>query len=368
MLAFGMPSYRARSKELSMPIFARRVWIRASIPSVLGLVFAACWLDREPVTLAPPSGDSSALAAEPASTASPPKAPAAGGVIRTPRGDVTIFPADNPWNQDISKLPKHPRSDDYLNSVGLEKRLHPDFGTVWNGAPSGIPYNLVAGDQAKQTVPFVYPDESDHDPYPIPAEPLLEGGPNAPVDSDRHILMIDYDAQKLYELYHCLPLGDGRWKADSGAIFDLNSNKLRPLGWTSADAAGLPIFPGLVRYEEVIERKAIRHALRFTVRKTQRAYVLPATHFASRSTDPTHPPMGLRVRLKADYNISKFSPACQVILQALKTYGMLLADNGGDWFVSGCPDPRWNDEELQTLKRVKVSDFEAVDTGPLITR
>lgn len=288
--------------------------------------------------------------------------------IKTPQGDLTIFPADNPWNQDVSRLPVHPQSQVYLTSVGLDKPLHPDFGTVWNGAPSGIPYNLVSGDQPKQTVTFEYPDESDAGPYPIPVKPLLEGGPNAALESDRHILMIDYDNKKLYELFHCVQQPNGRWKAGSGAIFDLTTNQLRPSGWTSADAAGLPIFPGLVRYDEIVERGQLNHALRFTVKKTQRGYIAPATHWASRSNDRRLPPMGLRVRLRSDFDVSKFPPSARVILTGLKTYGMLLADNGGDWFVSGAPDPRWNDDELGTLKRVKVRDFEAVDTGPLITQ
>lgn len=288
--------------------------------------------------------------------------------LKTPRGELAIFPADNPWNQDVSRLPVHPRSQDYLESVGLDIKLHPDFGTVWNGAPSGIPYNLVPGDQPKVTVQFEYADESDPGPYPIPANPLLEGGPNARLESDRHILMIDYDHRRLYELFHAVQQKDGRWTAGSGAIFDLTKNDLRPRGWTSADAAGLPVFPGLARYDEIVERGELRHALRFTVRRTQRGYILPATHFASRSTDPKLPPMGMRVRLRRDYDVSKFPRCAQVILNGLKTHGMLLADNGGDWFVSGAPDPRWNDDELETLKRVKVRDFEVVDTGPVITR
>lgn len=288
--------------------------------------------------------------------------------MKTPGGDLAIFPADNPWNLDVSRLPVHPLSQDYLASVGLEKPLHPDFGTVWNGAPSGIPYNLVGSDTPRQTIDFEYPDESDAGPYPIPNPPLLEGGPKAPLDSDRHLLMVDFENKKLYELFHCVQQPGGKWKAGSGAIFDLTSNKLRPAGWTSADAAGLPILPGLARYDEIVERSELRHALRFTVKKTQRGYIAPATHWASRSADRKLPPMGLRVRLRADFDVSKYPPSARVILTGLKTYGMLLADNGGDWFISGAPDPRWNDDELSTLKRVKVRDFEAVETGPLITR
>lgn len=285
--------------------------------------------------------------------------------LATEHGEVAIFPADNPWNQPIADRPVHPKSQQYLESVGLNKPLHPDFGTVWNGAPMGIPYVVVSPDQKKTNVEFQYAGESDPGPYPIPADPPIEGGPKAPLDSDRHILMIDPKSKKLYEIYQAIPLGDGKWKAGSGAIFDLTSNDFRPKGWTSADAAGLPVFPGLARYEEIVEQGELRHALRFTVKKTQRAYISPARHFASRSTDPNLPPMGLRVRLKADYDISKFPKPAQVILRGLKTYGMLLADNGGDWFVSGSPDPRWDDVALNTLKRVKVKDFEAVDTGPL---
>jgi hypothetical protein len=285
--------------------------------------------------------------------------------LKTEFGEVEIFPADNPWNQDVSKRPVHALSGKYLESIGLNKPLHPDFGTVYEGAPNGIPFVAVPGDQPKIKVEFEYPDESDPGPYPIPKDPPIEGGPNADEDSDRHVLLIDPKNKKLYELYQAIPLGNGQWKAGSGAIFDLASNKLRPAGWTSADAAGLPIFPGLARYDEIVERGELRHALRFTVKKTQRAYISPARHFASRSNDPNLPPMGLRLRLKADYDISKFAKPCQVILQGLKTYGLLLADNGGDLFVTGAPDPRWDDDALNTLKRVKVKDFEAVETGPL---
>ena len=274
------------------------------------------------------------------------------------------FPPDNPWNRDISRQPVDPNSDTLIASIGLDRNLHPDFGTVWQGAPNGIPYVVVPGTQPRVPVRFEYADESDPGPYPIPPDAPIEGGPNS--KGDRHILVIDRDAWKLYELFSSYPEGKG-WRAGSGAIFDLRSNKLRPAGWTSADAAGLPIFPGLVRYDEVVEEKAIRHALRFTCRRTRRAYVPPATHFASRSSDPNLPPMGMRVRLKAGYDLSKFPPTARVVLQALKTYGMLLADNGGDWFISGAPDPRWDNEALTTLKRVKGRDLEVVRMNGLVT-
>ncbi|TWT41993.1 hypothetical protein RAS1_31200 [Phycisphaerae bacterium RAS1] len=277
---------------------------------------------------------------------------------------LQVFPSDNPWNQPASSLPLHPNSDNLLATIGLDTGLHPDFGTVWEGAPIGIPFNIVTDSTPRSPVEFDYADESDAGPYPIPADPLIEGGPEA--DGDRHILMLDVGRRKLYELFYAWP-GENGWTAGSGAIWDLASNDLRPLGWTSADAAGLPIFAGLVRYDEVVERGEIRHALRFTVSQSRRAYILPATHFASSSTDPNRPPMGLRVRLKANYDISGFSPHVRVILQAMKTYGMIVADNGSNWYVSGVPDPRWDDDELRQLGQVKGRDFEVVYTGEAIT-
>ena len=232
---------------------------------------------------------------------------------------------------------------------------------MWNGAPNGIPYVVVGAAQPKVPVSFYYADESDPGPYPIPPDAPIEGGPNA--SGDRHVLVLDADNLLLYELFDAHPSGQG-WTAGSGAVFDLGSNALRPDGWTSADAAGLPMLPGLVRYDEVQEG-VIDHALRFTVNATQRAYVYPATHFASSSSDPDLPPMGLRLRLKAGFDISGF-PACdQVILQALKTYGMLVADNGSSWYLSGAPDSRWDDDALHALSQVKGTDFEVVDTSSL---
>jgi hypothetical protein len=283
-------------------------------------------------------------------------------------GGKRLLPDESPWNQDISKEPVDPNSDNLIKSVGLNKPLHPDFGTTYRGAPSGIPYVIVAGDQKKVPVQFKYADESDPGPYPIPPNAPIEGGPDAKKGTDRHVLVFDRDNWKLYETFSSFPEGDGSWKASSGAIFDLKSNKLRPAGWTSADAAGLPILPGLVRYDEVIDQKKIEHALRFTIVKSRRAYVSPATHFASKNTDANLPPMGMRVRLKAGYDISKFPAEAQVILRALQKYGMFVADNGGDWFVSGAPDPRWSDDNLHTLKKVKGSDFEVVKMGTIVTK
>jgi hypothetical protein len=218
-----------------------------------------------------------------------------------------IFPVDNAWNQDVSKSPVDPRSAAILATIGLDKPLHPDFGTKY-----GIPYVVVDEKQPRVPIHFTaYGNESDPGPYPVSVDAPIEGGPNA--TGDRHVLVINRDAWKLYELDRAFRVADG-WKADCGAVFDLQRNASRPAGWTSADAAGLPIFPGLVRYDEVIEQKAINHALRFTVVHTRRAYISPARHFASRSNDPNLPPMGMRVRLKADVDVSRFTPECQVIL------------------------------------------------------
>jgi hypothetical protein len=279
-----------------------------------------------------------------------------------------LFPSDNPWNQDISNEPVDPNSANLIASIGLSTSIHPDFGTVYNGAPNGIPYVVVSGSQPKVPINFTaYGDESDPGPYPVPANAPIEGGPNS--TGDRHVLVIDRDNWMLYEMFSSYPVNGGAsWNADCGAVFDLKSNALRPAGWTSADAAGLPIFPGLVRYDEVFEQKEIRHALRFTASITRRAYVYPARHFASSNTDPNRPPMGMRVRLKANVDISGYSPNMQVILRALKKYGMFLADNGGNWFISGAPDPRWNDSELRTLKNLKGSDFEVVKMGTIVDR
>lgn len=275
-----------------------------------------------------------------------------------------VFPPNNPWNTDISRFPTDPNSSTLIASIGLTTGLHPDFGTVYNGAPNGIPYTVVSGTQPLVPITFTaYGDESDPGPYPIPPDAPIEGGPTA--SGDRHVLVVDRDHGKLYELFNASPNPTDSWNAGSGAIFDLHSNDLRPAGWTSADAAGLPIFPGLVRYDEVSLQGIVVHAFRFTVQRTRRAYVYPARHFASNSDDPSLPPMGMRVRLKAGVDISGFTPNLRVILTALKTYGIFVADNGANWFVSGAPDPRWNDDELVSgFRRVHGSDFEVVGLPP----
>jgi hypothetical protein len=269
-----------------------------------------------------------------------------------------VFPASNPWNQRVDRLPVARGSATIVAAVGADERVHADFGSgLWLGSPIGIPITVVPGSQAKTRVSFDYADESDRGPYPIPANVRLEGG------ADRHALIVDRDRCRLYELY-ALERRDGRWHAGSGAIWSLRSNELRPAGWTSADAAGLPILPGLARYDEVA-RGRIDHALRFTVERTRRAYVYPARHYASDETDPSLPPMGLRFRLKASYPIAGFPRQARIVLTALRRYGMIVADNGSSWYVTGAPDPRWSNDDLHTLHRVPGSAFEVVDTRSL---
>eukprot|EP00906_Rhabdomonas_costata_P007997 RCo011420 len=276
-----------------------------------------------------------------------------------------IFPSNNPWNTPINNLPVDPNSAIFIQHLGgSNTKFHPDFGANWNGGPFGIPYIVVPGNQTKFNVTFTYSDESDKGPYPLPSNIPIEGG--ATSTGDRHAIALDRDNWRLYELYNAFPpSGSTGWKADSGAIFDLNSNVLRPAGWTSADAAGLPILPGLVRYDEVVLRKQITHALRFTAAKTQKAYVSPARHYASTIKDPTYLPMGARLRLKASYDISKFPADAQVILTALKVYGLILADNGSNLYVSGTPDSRWNDNNMNKLKVLTAANFEVVQLGPV---
>lgn len=274
------------------------------------------------------------------------------------------FPADNPWNTPVDQAAVDPNSDALVGSIGLDDPLHPDFGADWDGGPFGIPYIVIDSSTPGVPVRFTYDDQSDPGPYPIAGNAPVEGGDGS--SGDRHMLIIDRDAWVLYELFAAYPERDG-WRAGSGAIFDLSSNGLRPAGWTSADAAGLPIFPGLARYDEVVEQGEIRHALRFTATETRRAYIAPARHFASSNPATTLPPMGMRVRLKAGFDLSGYPSQARVVLTALKTYGMILADNGGDWFLSGAPDARWDDDQLNTLKQLRGRDFEVVEMGPVTT-
>ena len=274
----------------------------------------------------------------------------------------TVFPATNAWNQRVDALPVAANSAQMIQSIGLGTGLHPDFGAgLYNGQPIGIPYDVVSKKTKRSRLAFSYADESDKGPYPIPSSVHIEGGRAS--TGDRHALLIDKDACKLYELYALYPKGGG-WSAGSGAIWNLRSNALRPAGWTSADAAGLPIFPGLARYDEVA-RGVINHALRFTAARTRRQYIYPARHYASSSDDPALPPMGLRVRLKASVDISSFPKQSRIVLQALKTYGMLLADNGSNWYISGAPSPKWSNDDLHSLGRITGSMFDVVDTSSL---
>ena len=275
-----------------------------------------------------------------------------------------VFPANNPWNQRVDDLPVLRNSDAIVRNIGLSEGLHPDFGSgQYQGARIGIPYTVVGRSQKKVPVSFYYGDESDKGPYPIPKNAPIEGGRDS--DGDRHVIVVDKGRCKLYELYDAHPRHGGRrWRAGSGATWDLRSNKLRPKGWTSADAAGLPILPGLARWDDV-KKGAIDHALRFTVSRTRRHYIYPARHFASDLTDRDLPSMGQRLRLKASFDISGFGRQAKIVLRALKRYGMIVADNGTSWYLTGAPDPGWDNDQLHTLGQVKGSDFRVVDTRNL---
>lgn len=275
-----------------------------------------------------------------------------------------VFPADNVWNQRVDALPVAAGSSAQIRSIGEDASAHADFGSgKWEGAPIGIPYVVVSSKTKKRKVSFEYSDESDHARYPIPKNAPIEGGRKS--DGDRHVIAIDKTKCRLYELYAAYPRSGGRsWRAGSGAIWSLKSNKLRPAGWTSADAAGLPIYPGLARADEMA-KGSIDHALRFTAPRTRRAYVYPARHQAGSSDDPGLPPMGARVRLKSGVDISSFPKQSRVILTALRRYGAILADNGSAWYFSGAPDSRWDNDDLHSLGRLTGADFEVVDTSSL---
>jgi len=270
----------------------------------------------------------------------------------------SVFPRSNTWNRRVDKLPVAPNSATLIRSIGLDTGVHADFGSgTWDGGPIGIPFDVVTSKTPRAKVSFEYADESDHVGYPIPKRVHIEYG------SDHHALLVDRDACRLYELGGLARSG-GRWHAWAGATWSLRSNRVRPATWTSADAAGLPIFPGLARLDEV-NRGIIDHALRFTAARTRRAFVYPARHYASSSNDPSLPPMGLRVRLKASFDVRPFPRQARIVLVALKRYGMLLADNGSNWYISGAPSPGWSNEQLHTLGRVKGSDFEVVDPASI---
>ena len=289
-----------------------------------------------------------------------PAVPAAGAPSLAASG-CPLFPADSVWHAPVSGLAVHPRSRAYLAAMGSGAGIHADFGSgTWEGGPIGIPYTVVPPGQPKVPVRFGYAAESDPGPYPIPPGAPVEGGPDA--GGDRHVLVVQAGSCRLYELFDAHREGAG-WRAGSGAVFDLRSNRLRPAGWTSADAAGLPILAGLVRYEEV-SRGRIDHAIRVTVDRSQAAYLWPARHQAGQA-GAALPPMGLRLRLRAEVDIGAFPTQARVILQAMRTYGLVVADNGSSGFIGGVPDERWDNDALHQLGRVTLADFEAVDTAPL---
>ena len=275
-----------------------------------------------------------------------------------------VFPASNPWNQRVDRLPAAKNSAALIASIGLNDPVHPDFGSgLYNGEPIGIPYTVVSSSTRKVPVTFQYASQSDKGPYPLPHGVPIEGGYGS--TGDRHVIVVNRDTCTDYELFAAYPHDGGkRWSAGSGAIFNLRSNKLRPAGWTSADAAGLPILPGLARYDEVAAGQ-IDHALRFTAPCTAPRYVYPARHEASTCHGPNLPPMGLRVRLKASVNISRLPDQARVVAEALKRYGMILADNGSPWFISGAPNKGWNNDALHLLDRLTGQDFQVVDTSSL---
>ena len=322
---------------------------------VISIILLACTAIGTPTL--EPSAVPSVTETKPTSesTITPPTQPASDGPTLA---NCPMFPANNFWNARVDSLPTHSQSDSWIQSIGSAESFHMDFDSgAWEGGPIGIPYNIVAESAVpKVEAEFYYPDESDAGPYPIPENPNIEWG------SDHHILIVDTDTCTLYEIYDA-SFDNGQWSGGSGAIWDLNSNVLRPADWTSADAAGLPILPGLVRYDEIVAGE-IKHALRFTVEDTA-GYIWPARHLTSNAQDGI-PPMGARFRLKADYDISGFPREMQIILQAMKTYGIILADNGSNWYVSGAPDERWDNDMLHLLDVLTGDNFEAVDTSVLM--
>jgi hypothetical protein len=323
-----------------------------------------------------------ATATAPTATAAPPTAPAPtaapGGVAgvdglgrgptprpsRTPAGGgCDGMPADNVWRADVSALPRHPRSEAFVASIGAAATVHPDFGSGrWAGGPIGIPVTTVPAGQPTVPVSFAYAGESDRGPYPIPPDARVEGGPDA--TGDRHVIVHDRAACRVYELFDAHRAGDG-WRAGSGAVFDLRSNRLRPAGWTSADASGLSIFAGLVRYEEVA-RGRIDHAIRITVPRTRTGYTWPATHSASDRTDPDLPQLGQRLRLAASFPTAGLPRQARIVAEAMQRYGVIVADHGSAWYLSGAPDERWDNDALRALKGIRGADFEVVDLSGLV--
>jgi hypothetical protein len=362
-----------------------RLWARLGSPVAGGLValmvsWSAFGPDRAPVAAPTSTGPAAdvptATGPPPSTTARPTTAPAVSSTAvatttgrqppaaGTSLGGCPNLPAQDVWHADVSALPVHGRSAQYVASIGADRAVKADFGSgLWEGGPIGIPITYVDGGRPRVPVSFAYAAESDPGPYPVPRDALVEGGPDG--DGDRHVLVVDTGACRLYELFDAHPGADGSWRAGSGATYDLRSHALRPAGWTSADAAGLPIAPGLVRYEEVAAGR-VDHAVRVTVPRSQRAYVWPARHVASSASDPALPPMGLRLRLRAGVDISGLPTQARVVAQAMKTHGVIVADNGSAWYLGGAPDPRWDNDALRALGSLRGDDFEAVDTSALM--
>ncbi len=356
-------NHRARPRLLRGRRHVLLVALSAILALLGALVFTA---DRRTARQGPLT--SGALAAgQCCATASPPAAPVSSHIAKpaaSPDQDCAVAPADSIWRTRVDRLPSHPLSARYVDSIGADQHLHPDFGSgTWEGKPFGIPITRISPDQATTKVAFEYADESDPGPYPIPRDARIENGPDG--DGDRHVLLFDRESCKAYELYSAYPQPGGTWKAGSGAVFDLRSHQLRPDGWTSADAAGLPILPGLVRLDDV-KTGRIDHALRITVPRSQAKYVWPARHQASSDSDTALPPMGLRLRLKKSVSLDGLAPQARVVAEALQTYGAMVADNGSAWYVSGTEDEGWHNEDLATLGRFTGTDFEAVDVSGLM--
>jgi hypothetical protein len=321
---------------------------------------AGCARAQARWTAAPAAAPGASTVPVPAASSPAPSSPSASP---SAAAGCSILPPDNVWHADVSRLPVLAQSSAYVASIGAAKPVHPDFGAGRiDGAPFGIPVTTIRPDQARVPVRFEYAGESDPGPYPIPPNAQIEGGPNA--DGDRHVILYDPAGCKLYELYDAHPQGTG-WAAGSGAVYDLRSNRLRRAGATSADAAGLPILPGLVRYEEV-KAGHIDHAIRLTAPQTRNAYLWPARHAASTRTDANLPPMGLRLRLKASVDVSRLPGPARVVAEALKRYGAILADNGSAWYLSGTQDDRWDNDALNALKSLRGDQFEAVDESGLM--
>jgi hypothetical protein len=313
---------------------------------------------------ASPSLTSAAVPTSPTAGTAPTAAPSATPANQPAAGSCGIFPADNVWHADVSRLPVLPNSAALVASIGATRAVHADFGGgLYEGAPIGIPVTTVGAGQATVSVTFQYASESDRGPYPIPADAKIEGGPNS--TGDRHVILYDPSGCRAYELYAAYPTGNGGWKAGSGAIFDLRANALRPRGATSADAAGLSVLGGLVRYDEVAAGR-IDHAIRVTAPKTRNTFVWPARHAASSSADANLPPMGLRLRLKSSVDVSGLPKQARIVADAMKTYGLILADNGSPWYISGAPDDRFSNDALHALGGLTGNEFEAVDTVGLM--